>query len=65
MFDNLIGFPTYDVIQAAAKHHLNCFISRERFGRKLVKHSKPEEISTPVLLLEVEEGKVTNIWLVQ
>ena len=65
MFDKLVGFPIYDVVQAAAKHHLNVFVSRERFGRKLVTHKKPEDILTPVLLLEVEEGKVTNLWLVQ
>jgi hypothetical protein len=65
MFDNLIGFPVYDVVRAAVKNQLNVFISREWVGRRVVKHAKPDEISNPVLLLEVEDGKVTNLWLVQ
>lgn len=62
-FDNLIGFPVFDVVQAAAKFQFNTFIVKEYSG-KTFKSYKPT-IKKPALLLAVEDGKVINIWLEQ
>ena len=62
-FDKLIGWPLYDVVSAAAKFQLNTFIVREYSGKKF--KTFKVDVAKPVLLLSVEDGKVTNICLEQ
>ncbi len=62
-FERLIGFPVFDVVNAAAKFQFNTFIVREYSGKSF--KSFKYDIQKPALLLAVEDGKVTNIWLEQ
>ena len=63
MLDNLIGWPTTIVINAAEKHNIRVHIRKEVDGDVVFYHKDNEGPQAPTLNIEVENGKVTNLWL--
>ena len=65
MLDNLIGWPTTIVINAAEKHNIRVHIRKEVDGDFIFYHKDTTELEpkAPTLNIEVENGKVTNLWL--
>ena len=52
-FDKFLGFPVWDVVEAASKHGLSSFI-RKSVDAGLVRFNK-QNPDKPVLCLEVED----------
>ena len=62
-WDWAIGMPLFVLMEAAARNHANLFVAREVKRNAAIRYKAKLQPGT--IAVEVTEGKITDIWLVE
>ena len=65
MLIDLIGWPVYEVANAAAKLQKNVKIVKSIDAGKVQRYKFDKDELKNCIVLEIEDGKVSNLWLEQ